>query len=425
MSLDLPLTLRKPWLLNSIASILPRCVNMILKTGSPSPMEVKPFNLSFLDQNVVRVYTQTLSIFPVSFVTWRPAHYSNKSIKFPDTNQAEAAIKSLTDGLHLTLQRFPFLAGTLSLADRESGKLALNYPSEITSAHLAELMRSKVIPLDKHSFPYTYEQLQRGGMPSRAFHAKMFVPDDFVDFPGIPEFGEGLVDFTKSDAPAMRLQACFIPGGLVLSMYIHHSVMDCSGVTAFWTAFSANVSKVAGTRELEEDEHFGMIHSIPLLSSNLTYIAAVSVAEQQSLLRAKLEARVPMPSRLASAPKADCYCDGIHKYEQTLPADTSCAQRLLVIPAARVRDYRDRMRCHFPADNPPTMCNVLAALVWTHVTRARGARLLCQGQTSTSIGIATDLRKRQQPPETAEYTGNMALFSKGALQVADLMIEDR
>jgi len=94
-------------------------------------------------------------------------------------------------------------------------------------------------------------------MPSSAFHAAMFVPDDFVNFPGIPEFGEGQVDFTKSDAPAMRVQACFIPGGLVLSMYIHHSILDCSGVSTFWTVFSANVSKVSGTRELEADEIFG------------------------------------------------------------------------------------------------------------------------------------------------------------------------
>lgn len=424
MSLDFPLTLRKPWLLSSITSILSRCVNMILKTDHPSPVDVKSFHLSFLDQHIVRVYTQTLSIFPVSKVaTWR-CLLSDTSIKFPDLNQAETAIKSLGDGLRLTLQRFPFLAGTLSLAGHDSGRLALNYPSEITSEDIAKLMRSKQIPFDEHSFPYTYKQLQRDGMPSRAFHAEMFVPDDFVDFPGIPEFGEGQVDFTKSDAPAMRLQACFIPGGLVLSMYIHHSVMDCSGVTAFWTAFSANVTKVAGTRKLEKDEQFGMIHH-HLLSSPLTQVAPVSVAEQQSLMRAKLEARVPMPSKLAETPKADCYCDGIHPYERTLPADTACAQRLLVIPAASIRDYRHRMRRHFPEDDPPTMCNVLAALVWTHVTRARGARLLHQGQTSTSIGIATDLRRRQRPPETTEYTGNMALFSKGTLQVADLMAEDQ
>jgi hypothetical protein len=39
---------------------------MIVKLDSPPLLEHKPFHLSFLDQNVVRVYTQTLSIFPVS-----------------------------------------------------------------------------------------------------------------------------------------------------------------------------------------------------------------------------------------------------------------------------------------------------------------------------------------------------------------------
>lgn len=71
------------------------------------------------------------------------------------------------------------------------------------------------------------------------------------------------------------------------------------------------------------------------------------------------------------------------------------------------------------------MCNVLAALVWTHVTRARGERLLKKNCKETNIGIATDLRRRQQPPETAQYMGNMALFSKGTLKIEDLLAEER
>jgi hypothetical protein len=43
------------------------------------------------------------------------------------------------------------------------------------------------------------------------------------------------------------------------------------------------------------------------------------------------------------------------------------------------------------------------------------------GFKETNIGIATDLRRRQQPPESADYMGNMALFSKGTLNIADLM----
>jgi hypothetical protein len=67
MSLDFPPTLRKPWLLlDYIASLTFRSIRMIVKSVSPPPVEQAAFHLSFLDQNVVRVYTQTLSIFPVS-----------------------------------------------------------------------------------------------------------------------------------------------------------------------------------------------------------------------------------------------------------------------------------------------------------------------------------------------------------------------
>jgi hypothetical protein len=155
----------------------------------------------------------------------------------------------------------------------------------------------------------------------------------------------------------------------------------------------------------------------------LTLTAPISVAEQQSVLREKLEARIPSPSRSIKDPVADCYCDGIYPYERTLPSDTTCAQRLFVVPAARIREYRDQLRRYFADDDPPTMCNVLAALVWTHVTRARGERLLSKGLKQTNIGIATDLRRRQQPPETSEYMGNMALFSKGTLNISDLLAE--
>lgn len=165
-----------------------------------------------------------------------------------------------------------------------------------------------------------------------------------------------------------------------------------------------------------------IVHS-PTLTS-LTLSAPVSVADQQSSMREKLEARIPSSSQAIEKPLADCYCDGIYDYPRTLPADTTCTQRMFVIPAAPIRAFREELRQRFPAEDPPTMCNVLAALVWTHVTRARGARLLKNSLKETNIGIATDLRRRQQPPETADYMGNMAIFSKGTLNIADLLAED-
>lgn len=151
-------------------------------------------------------------------------------------------------------------------------------------------------------------------------------------------------------------------------------------------------------------------------------IVSPSIADYQSALRAKLDERVSHST--SQRAEADCYCDGTFKYKKTLPVDAECTQRLFVIPAARVREYREQLRSHFPPSSPPTLCNVLAALVWTHVTRARAARLAQHGYAETNCGIATDLRRRWQPPVGADYTGNCALFSKCTTEISDLTAEE-
>jgi hypothetical protein len=148
----------------------------------------------------------------------------------------------------------------------------------------------------------------------------------------------------------------------------------------------------------------------------------LSIADDQSSLRAKLDERVSYQG--TQKPTADCYCEGSYEYKKTLPDDTKCTQRLFVLPAAGIREYRERLRPHFDASSPPTLCNVLAALVWTHVTRARGARLLQHGLAQTNLGIATDLRRRWQPPVGADYMGNCALFSKCTAEISNLTAEE-
>jgi hypothetical protein len=261
-------------------------------------------------------------------------------------------------------------------------------------------------------------------MPPSAFKSIMFVPEDLANYAGVPRNGEGKVDFDKSDAPAIRLQAFFIPGGLVLSMYMHHSVLDFSGVTTFWQTFTTNVSAsgISGQCLSEGYERFGMSLS-HIVMWVLTEPDTMSIADEQSLLRQAVDKQIS--SQPSDGLVADCYCDGTYEYPKTLPDRTSCTQRLFVIPAARVREYREHLRSYFPKDTPPTMCNVLAALVWTHVTRARAKRLVRSGLTVTNIGIATDLRRRQQPPVPANYMGNMALFSRGTLSVSDFTMENR
>lgn len=228
---------------------------MIVKAESPPAEDLRTFHLSFLDQNTVRVYTQTLCVFPVSTRRRRrPTDYwLTILLQFPDLNNAEAAIQALDDGLRLTLQKFPFLAGKLSLVDDDSGRLQLQYPVDVMDCVATEgLFSAKQISID--DFNHSYEDLKRAGMPPSAFRSATFLPDDFANYPGVPINGEGICNFNLSAAPVMRVQACFVPGGLVLSIYVHHTVLDFHGISTFWDSFSANVSYVArthGSRDLD------------------------------------------------------------------------------------------------------------------------------------------------------------------------------
>ncbi|KAF2872358.1 trichothecene 3-O-acetyltransferas-like protein [Massariosphaeria phaeospora] len=340
-------------------------------------MATKTFHLSFQDQNTVRVYTSVLLIFP-----------------FPDSTKTDSAIDALSGGLQATLTDHPWLAGTLSLAVGESGKLCLKYPVEMSDMQMSGIFASKRIPRSE-GFPYTYATLKEQGMPPSVFKGELFRPNDFDSFAGIAPNGEGLVDFEKSNAPAMRVQAYFIPGGLVLGTYIHHSLADCSGVTQFWKHYAHNISRQVGVG-----------------------------TPYQSKLRVGLDACVPTltPGQLLLS---EAYCDGKYEYPRTLEENSLCSQKLFVISAARIRAFREELKPLFPDHSPPTICNILAALLWVHVTRARATRLGDCAHKKTNLGIAIDLRKRLDPRLGDEYMGNLAVFAKGTLKIADVTAEER
>ena len=191
------------------------------------------FHLSAVDQNTARVYTPTLLVFP-----------------FPDMGQEEVAIAALSKGLQTTLRKFPWLAGTLGPVDPATGKLPFTYPHQVPEVQSAGLFRTKA--LTRPEYPHTYESLKRNGMPPSALKGDMFCPEVLrrplrrPEFDGIPSAGEGMVSFDGLRAPAMATQVFFIPGGLVLSIYVHHTLSDCSGVNYFWRHYAQSVRETLG-----------------------------------------------------------------------------------------------------------------------------------------------------------------------------------
>lgn len=135
----------------------------------------------------------------------------------------------------------------------------------------------------------------------------------------------------------------------------------------------------------------------------------------------KLDQRIPKHD----SPTAEAYTKEKFTYEHTLPNDTPCSVKLFLIPAAKIRAYRESLKERLDPDTKLTICNVLAALIWVHVTRARAARLLAAGCVETSNGIAVDTRRRLDPPMHEEYMGPMALYTKATLPISHFLSEDR
>jgi hypothetical protein len=179
-------------------------------------------HLSVVDQNAARCYIQTLQIFP-----------------FPDDSQFDNAVSVLAQALWITLTKFPFLAGNLGPVDPETGRLALRYPTQICDVEKSGLFTSKRLSYPDE-YAHTYANLKKAGMPPSCFTGETFCPDLLRSLPGIPPFAEGVMPF-KHEAPVLAVQVFLINGGLVLSVYVHHNVADCSGVNNFWKNYAESV----------------------------------------------------------------------------------------------------------------------------------------------------------------------------------------
>ncbi|KAF2471714.1 trichothecene 3-O-acetyltransferas-like protein [Lindgomyces ingoldianus] len=347
-----------------------------------SRMAYSTLHLSLMDQSAVRAYIRNLLIFP-----------------FPDMSQAEDAVNTLREGFQATVAQLPYLAGTLGPVDPESGRLTLRYPKEVSDVQDSGLFSFDMILADRQ---YTYERLKKEGMPPSAFPGTTYAPRSLRDHPGMESpIAEGVLSFKEFSAPVLGVHAFFIPGGLVLSMYLHHSVSDGTGMNTFYKHFAENVRL---RRNMQMLSHQEMIdHSIP---------------------RFEVDERAPVLSPGQSILTVPLYIAGKWEYDQTLPENTKCTGRLFVVPAARIRAYRDSLRSKVNTPTPLTVFNVLASLVWIHVTRARAPHWMDKTSLTTA-GIAVDLRRRLSPKMAAEFMGNMALFTNAMMPKSQFVAEVR
>lgn len=193
--------------------------------GSPYTIDTatatETLDLTRLDHAVLRVYVRQLLIFP-----------------FPDAILREEAGVVLAAGLLATFKQFPFLAGTVEQTDSTIGALVVRYPKTIELKLVSKLLTTNV--LDEAEL--NYECLANAGIPPVGLPADDLCPFAMRSHPGIDDkYAEVLTTFEKGQpVPVFAAQMNFIAGGLILSAYTHHSVVDGTGIAKIYQVWSEN-----------------------------------------------------------------------------------------------------------------------------------------------------------------------------------------
>lgn len=167
--------------------------------------------LSLMDQIIVRGYIRNVLCFAL------------------DDQQRPQAILRLKQGLQTTLAERPFLSGSLQLTknpEGQDGKVELYYNKDVLDVE--ETGHFHIRFLGDTQFPYAYDELHAAGMPPSK------LPGEILStLPNAPSLCK--------PAPILAVHANFIRGGLLLCIYMHHSVVDGGGLGHFITRFAQKV----------------------------------------------------------------------------------------------------------------------------------------------------------------------------------------
>jgi hypothetical protein len=195
----------------------------------------------------------------------------------------------------------------------------------------------------------------------------------------------------------LATQATFIPAGLVLSVWVFHSVADGTGIARIYDVWSEEVREYA--TQHPEMSDIGGIDKSWLVKRHM--VADYDPSSSRSALREL----VPQP-RLESA-------RAMSEIRQPLRRanPSTVITRMLRISSSTIFTLRERLSAGTERDISKFVA--VATLIWAHIIRARSALLNASGNSSTKLAVVADLRKHLGHNYTApDYLGNLVLSTK-------------
>ncbi|KAK5123345.1 hypothetical protein LTR85_002776 [Meristemomyces frigidus] len=326
------------------------------KTSAMAEQHV--YRLSSLDQSLLRTYIRYCLCYPSQ-----------------DAEITEVTEKLLT-AVKRTVTHIPILAGTVQSvdADGQRGRLevcvTLDQVNSFQPAFKHHRANLQVPP---------YEELSAAEMPPMSLMGDVFTP--LADLPD------------SQSSPAFAIQANFIRGGVIVALYLHHSVADIHGMAQVMRQLSSDLpSRKLSDSDLRRD------------------------AMEQSRLRDRLSGSRGVRAEAAAHPE----------YNQTFTDETSnvshvqgrrgCSRVVgfdLTLVEATKDLINDKFHNHWYDGRSVHISgfDCIAAILWKATNRAswpHGAPH--ESQTSTLI-IPVNIRNRVEPPLDVDFFGNAGVHA--------------
>ncbi|KAK5136218.1 hypothetical protein LTR08_003825 [Meristemomyces frigidus] len=311
--------------------------------------EMHTYKLSSIDQSVVKTYIRYCLCYPCQ-------DYEVLQV----TKRLQAAVKRVVTHL-------PILAGTVhSVAgDGQRGCLEV-------SVSLNQVNTFAATTKDLHSNTHisTYQQLSAAAMPPSEL-----VGDDFTPVPDTP----------SDSGPVFVVQGSFIRGGLIVALYLHHSVADISSLGTIM-------------REMSSD-----LPSCKLTNDDLRHDALEQTRLRDRLSGSRGVKSVEHPEHTLSL---------TNEVSEVTQADSQRPCCCVVGFSLKIIEGTKEMineRFHYYHQGSPirlTGFDVMAAILWKAISRASWQEEpVAEGQQS-SLTIPVNIRNRIEPPLDNDFFGN-------------------
>ena len=289
--------------------------------------------------------------------------------------QQETALKGLQEFIRKTVMAKPYLAGNVidvdspkEYAGRAEVRFTMNdyknYP-RVEEFHLTNEDGSSI----------NYDELDEAGLPPSRLR-----PENMSFLPPNAD--------PKVKSPVLRVRACMVQGGLIISIYLHHCISDGTGFDLITSGRLQN--DFFAFPWATEAGNGGPVE----LEARLKDFAARKSEIRQSL--STYRANLKMTREIKAK----------HRTGPTLPTNEPGRGCVFFLDGEKIRKTVKQFTELSTSSNiHHTTNSVIMAILWRHMTLARRSSIDQESIKTSKLFIPVNIRNRMVPPLPEGYFG--------------------